>query len=583
MARGAARERIVAQLLVGAPDDDPRAATLLHDAGRDALAKGAPAAAALHLLRALDSAPPEQRPARLLTDLGVALVLDDRPDEAVPLLRRALDADADSAETVRRTLALWLALLSTGQIDEGLAVLEAEIAALGGSDREAALMLEGEFVTAALFDPSRIEATWRRLDHFADLAGDTPAERRLLSMMTAKSQYAVAKSADELAAMSVRAYGEGRLVEENPMDPTKWVWAVGALVITDRVAESEAALAVAFASARATGSLETLCLAQNLRAWRATRLGRLADGEADAVEALGRLVEIESNPLRGLLRLALVRWALAAMVERGRLEEADDLLVQEGMAGDPGDGPQHVKLHFERGLLRLAQGRPEDGLAEAVALGAFQREYGIEDVAEAPWRPVAALAHVALGDLPGAAVLAEEHLALVRRWGLPRDLGAALRVRALAEGSPREREALLVESLATLARSPAPLERARTEAELGRTLARAGRRSEAREALGRALEGAARCEAGPLAAMARTELEVAGAKPRRPMLSGVEALTAAERRIADLAADGRSNREIAQDLFLSVRTVENTLARSYRKLAIRSRRELADALVVEDG
>jgi DNA-binding CsgD family transcriptional regulator len=84
-----------------------------------------------------------------------------------------------------------------------------------------------------------------------------------------------------------------------------------------------------------------------------------------------------------------------------------------------------------------------------------------------------------------------------------------------------------------------------------------------------------------LAARAQAELEASGARPRRRAISGVEALTPSERRVADMAAGGLTNRDIAQALFLSVRTIENQLRQAYVKLGISSRRELAEALSVE--
>ena len=81
-----------------------------------------------------------------------------------------------------------------------------------------------------------------------------------------------------------------------------------------------------------------------------------------------------------------------------------------------------------------------------------------------------------------------------------------------------------------------------------------------------------------LAQRARAELVTAGAKPRRTVLTGLEALTASERRVAELAAGGASNKEIAQSLFVTLRTVELHLSNAYNKLQIRSRHELAAAL-----
>ena len=91
-------------------------------------------------------------------------------------------------------------------------------------------------------------------------------------------------------------------------------------------------------------------------------------------------------------------------------------------------------------------------------------------------------------------------------------------------------------------------------------------------------ELAVRCGAGALAARALEELRAAGAPPRRAALSGTDSLTPAERRVADAAARGASNREVAQTLFISEKTVEAHLGHAYSKLEISSRRELAGAL-----
>ena len=118
------------------------------------------------------------------------------------------------------------------------------------------------------------------------------------------------------------------------------------------------------------------------------------------------------------------------------------------------------------------------------------------------------------------------------------------------------------------------MERARSLVELGGVLRRAGRRQDARKALSDGLDLAAHCAARPLIAYAREELRVAGARPRRDWTSGVEALTASELRIVRLAREGLSNRQIAQDLYLSIKTVEGHLARAYSKLDINTRSEL---------
>jgi DNA-binding CsgD family transcriptional regulator len=136
--------------------------------------------------------------------------------------------------------------------------------------------------------------------------------------------------------------------------------------------------------------------------------------------------------------------------------------------------------------------------------------------------------------------------------------------------------------VAALAGSPAALERAKSLAELGAAQRRAGQRAAAREHLAEALDLAARCGARPLAARVREELHTAGARPRREWRRGVESLTPAELRVARLAADGRTNREIAQTLYVTVKTVEGHLARVYAKLGITGRPRLAAVLREEN-
>jgi DNA-binding NarL/FixJ family response regulator len=137
---------------------------------------------------------------------------------------------------------------------------------------------------------------------------------------------------------------------------------------------------------------------------------------------------------------------------------------------------------------------------------------------------------------------------------------------------------MLEEAVEVLADSPAKLEHAKARTELGAALRRANRRSQARDHLRRAVELATFCGALPLASRAESELLATGARPRRIALSGVDSLTPSERRVADLAAEGPTNREIAQALFVTPKTVEVHLSRVYRKLGISSRSQLAGAL-----
>jgi len=182
-----------------------------------------------------------------------------------------------------------------------------------------------------------------------------------------------------------------------------------------------------------------------------------------------------------------------------------------------------------------------------------------------------------LGDLDEARRLAAEEVRAARAFGTARATGIALRV-AGTVASAKDALPLLHESVAVLQDSAAVLERARTSIALGSALRRRGQRVAARDPLREGMDGARSCGASPLAAFAHDELIAAGARPRREALSGIASLTGSERRVADLAAEGLTNRQLAQTLYLSPKTVEMHLSRAYRKLDISSRGDLASAL-----
>src|SRR5262249_19628441 len=169
---------------------------------------------------------------------------------------------------------------------------------------------------------------------------------------------------------------------------------------------------------------------------------------------------------------------------------------------------------------------------------------------------------------------ADTALAAARRWGTPGAIGSALRACGLV-APPGEGLVLLREAVAELARSPRRLEHARGLADLGAGLRRRGERAPARQPPREALHLAQACGGLALATQAREELRATGVRVRRDARAGVDSLTPSERRIVERAAAGASNREIAQALFVTVKTVEMHLGHAYRKLGISSRNELA--------
>jgi DNA-binding CsgD family transcriptional regulator len=229
---------------------------------------------------------------------------------------------------------------------------------------------------------------------------------------------------------------------------------------------------------------------------------------------------------------------------------------------------------FARARLRFAQGRANGAAGDLEALERQERRWRRDNPAIFPWRTELALA---LDDSGRAEALASEELELARHFGAAGAIARAQRALGLIVGSDNGLR-LLRQSLETLDGYLWRLERARTLVELGAALRRTGHRADCRKPLAAGMELAHRCGAAPLVKRARDELLATGARPRRIMRTGVDALTASERRVARMAADGMTNREIAQALFVTMRTVEVHLTHAYQKLDISSRDELPAAL-----
>jgi DNA-binding CsgD family transcriptional regulator len=260
------------------------------------------------------------------------------------------------------------------------------------------------------------------------------------------------------------------------------------------------------------------------------------------------------------------------MRERGRVDEAERLLGQIGKVPAASQASS-TWLTARVGLL-LATNRAEEAVAVADELAALGE--AIPDVSRLWWRSLKAEALDRLDRRDEGLELVREELEITRAFGAPCHVGRSLRVLGTLEreeGLERLREAVAV-----LEGSTARLEHAKALAALGFGLRRVRKPTEAREPLRQALELAGACGAEGLAGQVRSELRASGSRPRREALSGVESLTASERRVADLAAAGLTNREIAQELYVTLKTVEVHLSNSYRKLEIRSRRELPRAL-----
>ena len=167
---------------------------------------------------------------------------------------------------------------------------------------------------------------------------------------------------------------------------------------------------------------------------------------------------------------------VVCLIERNELEAADRLLVRRGLACDLDEiGGSDVVL-LARGRLRIAQGRPDDAIADLRQLGRWMEAWGTANPSAMPWRSSLASVLVRQGEIAEARELAAEELRLARRWGTPRAIGVALRSAGEAAGRKRS-VALLEQAVHTLEASAGRLEHARALLSLGLSLRREGRRA----------------------------------------------------------------------------------------------------------
>jgi DNA-binding CsgD family transcriptional regulator len=268
--------------------------------------------------------------------------------------------------------------------------------------------------------------------------------------------------------------------------------------------------------------------------------------------------------------VALVNVLLA----RGKPTEAGEVFAQ--VRPEPAATGQ-IRYLQTRARIQAASQHPEDAVEDLFACQRLEREWEISTPAFGTWRADVAPVLASLGRHDEARALAREELERCRAFGAPGPLGAALRT--LGSIEPGDSGiALLEEAVACLEPSQARLEHALALLELGAAIRRAGRRADARGPLREALELARACGADMVAVRAHEELVTAGARPRRDPTESRSTLTASELRVARMAAEGMTNRQIAQALFLTENTIETHLRSVFRKLDIHSRSQLARAL-----
>jgi DNA-binding CsgD family transcriptional regulator len=569
-AAGGEPEEVASHMLRADPREDQAETEILVRAAAQAGTRGAPESAVAYLRHAVATSPPKSRGAVLLA-LGQAEQAAGDP-ECVPHLRAAIQAAEVPGERAMAALALAGSLFYVADFSGSVSVLDDALAALG--DRDDALSSAMRAMSASAgYGDTRLHAGVRaQLPRLRRVAGELGSRARELQIFLALVTATDGGSTDGTRELVERGLDGGRLLEEAGSDAGAVALAVNVLVFVDELDRAERLADEMLADARRRGLVMGFIAGSAHRGLVALRRGDLTAAEAETRAALELA---QQHGLAFAIPFSLT-YLSEALLERGEIETA--IAMIDALPAMPGAELTlaGAMLTRARGLLALAAGDRRAGAERLRAAGDVLEALTMVNPNAAPWRAdlALALAH----DGPEEALeLTTEDLRLARASGSPRATGIALRVSGLLQ-SGEDSIATLAESAQTLERSGARLEHARSLVELGAAMRRANRRSDARGPLRAGLDLATRCGAGPLADQARQELLACGARPRRALLTGRDALTPSELRIAELAGRGDSNRDIAQSLFITPKTVENHLGRIYKKLSIRSREELPHVL-----
>jgi DNA-binding CsgD family transcriptional regulator/Flp pilus assembly protein TadD len=565
---GETTDRIAVHLLASRPRGDGETLNTLRRAAKDASCRGAPDVAITYLQRALAEAASAEIEPELVHELGKAALSAGELELAIEQLRRATRELVDAALRAEAANALGSALFLAHRPEEAMTDLTAVIDALPASQREQGLRLQ-----ATRWAAVRGSVTiWRRLQETGErfvVTSRTPrtiGER--LQVAVAAYDAARAGTAAEARELALQAFADGELLED-PGPESGGFWVVPTVLLLAYADEDGERVASAVIEwAKQHGSLPAFTMAARLRAYIYLRSGSLAEAEADATSAHEHPGLPPGFPPYGSIALVNV------LLLRGQLTEAAEVFARA--VSEPA-AAGHIRYLQTRARLRAASQNPHQALEDLFACGRFEREWDIRTPAFSTWRADAAPLLAALDRDDEARALASEELERCRAFGAPAPLGASLRTLGLIERGDSGM-GQLEQAVAHLQRSPARLEQALALLELGAAIRRAGRRADARKPLREALELARSCGADTLAARAHDELVAAGARPRRDPTESRTNLTASELRVARMAAEGMTNREIAQALFLTENTIETHLRSVFRKLDIGSRSQLARTL-----
>jgi DNA-binding CsgD family transcriptional regulator len=562
-AAGASSERVAAQLLASPPTEEPWVADVLADAAAKAIGRGASDVAVTLLTRMLAEPLEEQRRARVLIDLGIAEAKSTSSDAAIEHLTTAFGIVEDPGLRALAGYSLTRTLLFVGEAQRAAEMAAAAAASLPAELRGVAQMIESVELTALYFGAD-VPAAEERFEALRDLPAEPSGGESVLAAAASYDWMYRGGTAAECAELALRALEGASAMEVD----TGLTWVVANVVIdAAERPEAQEFWERALARSHNHGSMFGVLTIHLWRGFTQLRYGELPAAEESLRSGIEQITLLSGGTLsytHGLL--------CSTLLEQGRIEEAAAALHEIERPTGISDGA--LLWRSAEIELLLARREWEEALRDArehAELCDWRR-----NPAFAQSQSFEARALAGLGRSDEAIAVIDDAIARAERWGAPGAIGRLVRVRGEIRGAEGIED--LERAVELLERSPMQLELAKALAALGAARRRDREPKESREPLRRAYELAEVCGAAELARAARTELHATGARPRGSALKGPESLTPSERRVTEMAVEGMTNKEIAQALYVTPKTVEVHLSNAYRKLEIGSRRELASAL-----
>jgi DNA-binding CsgD family transcriptional regulator len=565
---------VAAHLEPLAPEGSPEVASALSaaaDASADAKDQ------ARWLRRALAEGALEPSRVDLLHRLGrVEMLMRDAA--AIDHLREAFDLARDRRQRARVGFELGEILALAGQWDEALAMLHLAEPASDAETEELRVGLSAVLAVATAHDAARVHIFEAERPSLEVMAHGRSWAAHALRALLATTIVRRGGPPDAAVAEADAALRDGVLLGEQGGGGWGGPQLLDGLILAEAHERAHVVCRDIESAARSAGSPIGHLVASGYRGWSLQRIGDLVRAEAAFRQAMSYMPQVGLPMIDATMYYVMSE----ALLERPTMADLAVAIEDIELEPDFRNTWSWAMVLWARGPLRLAGRDRAGGIADLREVGRLSDALGFGP-AVVPWRSTLAQA---LGeqDLDEAEALVTAELELARSARLARGIGVALRARGVLTGGAAG-VGFLEEATHVLRDAPARLELARALVDLGATLRRSRRPSDARERLEEGLELAVASGAVRLAARARHELgATAGRRARRPAAD--HALTPSELRVARLAASGVTNREIARELFISLKTVETHLARAYQKLGLAgrgARRELAVALDAYGG